>query len=83
LTLPLETTAYNEMTHLNIRDSEGRHEDHLTVDGPNDIVLDSWILGLFICRGDWTFAIAAELPDGRTLFALTLTQFLKGGIRAS
>jgi hypothetical protein len=29
----------------------------------------------------WTFEIAAEIADGRTLFAFTLKQFLKGEMR--
>jgi hypothetical protein len=69
------------MSHLTIRDSEGAPADYLTVDGDNDILLDMWILGMFVCTGTFTFEFAAELADGRALFAFTLTQFLKGGMR--
>jgi hypothetical protein len=75
------TTAYDTLTHLTIRDSEGAQAEYLTVGRDNDIVLDMWILGMFVCTGTVTVEIAAELADGRTLFAFTLTQFLKGGMR--
>lgn len=32
----------------------------------------------WIRAGDWTFVVEGELLDGRTLFALTLTQYLDG-----
>jgi hypothetical protein len=80
-TVPLQTTAYNEMTHLTIRDSEGAHARHLTIGGDNDVLLDMLILGMFVCTKTLTVEIAAELADGRTLFAFTLTQFLKGEMR--
>jgi hypothetical protein len=69
------------MTHLTIRDSEGAHAEHLTMRGDNDVLLDMMILGMFVCTKTLTVEIAAELADGRTLFAFTLTQFLKGGMR--
>jgi hypothetical protein len=79
-TIPL-ATAYTTMMHLTIRDSEGAHADYLTNGWNNDIVFDMWILGMFVCTGTVTVEIAAELADGRTLFAFTLTQFLKGEMR--
>jgi len=57
--------------------------DFLTSGGDNDILLDMWIISQWIRAGDWTFAVSAELADGRTLFAVTLTQYLKGGLRTS
>jgi hypothetical protein len=76
-TMPL-TTAYTTMMHLTIRDSEGAQAEYLTNGWNNDIVFDMWILGMFVCTGTFTVEIAAELADGRTLFALSLTQFLEG-----
>jgi hypothetical protein len=35
---------------------------------------------MFIRKGDWIISFAAELEDGRTLFALTLTQYVEGGL---
>ncbi|KAM0691516.1 hypothetical protein Q7P36_010287 [Cladosporium allicinum] len=81
VTRPLQTTAFDEMTHLTIRDSEGTTVKHLVARGSNDILIDTWIIGMFVTTGQWTFEIAAELADGRTLFALTLTQFLEGEMR--
>jgi hypothetical protein len=80
-TIPLQTSAHMDLMHLAIRDSEGLHVDHLTVGGSNDILLDIWVLGMFIRKGDWTIAFAAELEDGRNLFALTLTQYIEGALR--
>lgn len=81
--LPLQTTVYNDYTHLAIRNSAGEHVESLTSSGPNDILLDMWILGQFIRAGDWTFEFAAELEGGRNLFSLKLTQYLDGGLRFS
>lgn len=81
--LPLQTTVYNDYTHLAIRNSAGEHVESLTSSGPNDILLDMWILRQFIRAGDWTFEFAAELEGGRNLFSLKLTQYLDGGLRFS
>jgi hypothetical protein len=80
-TVPLQTTAYNDIAHLAMRDSAGAHVGSLNVIGPNDILFDMWILGQFIRAGIWTFSLEAELADGRNLFALTLTQHLNGELR--
>lgn len=79
ITIPLEATVFNIYTHLSIRNESGAYVDYLTTAGANDILLD-WglLMGDYMRAGDWTFDVAAELPDGRTLFALTLTQFLNG-----
>lgn len=74
--------AYNDNSHLAIRNSEGTHVEYLSPEGANDILLDMWILGMFIRKGEWTFGVEAELEDGRCLFALELTQFLDGSLRA-
>lgn len=81
--VPLQTTVYNDNAHLAIRNSAGEHVDSLTSSGPNDILLDMWIIGQFIRAGDWTFEFAAELGDGRNLFSLKLTQYLDGGLGLS
>lgn len=82
-TIPFQTMAYNDHAHLSIRDATGTHVDYMTTVGANDVLLDMWIFGDFIRAGDWTFAVAAELGDGRTLFALVLRQYLGGSQRAS
>lgn len=68
------------MTHLAIRHSEGAPVDRMTAVGDNDILLDMWVLGMFIRKGDCTISVAAELPYGRCLFALSLTQYVEGGL---
>ena len=44
-TVPLRTTAFNDYTHLAIRDASGRHVETLRA-GWNDVVVDTWIPGL-------------------------------------
>jgi hypothetical protein len=72
--------AYNDNSHLTIRNAEGAHVEYLSADGANDVLLDMWILGMFIRRGEWKFGVEAELEDGRCLFALELTQSLDGSL---
>ena len=79
-TVPLKTMAYNDNSHLAIRNAEGRHVEYLSAEGANDILLDMWILGMFMRKGEWKFGVEAELEDGRCLFALELTQFLDGSL---
>jgi hypothetical protein len=79
-TIPLKAMAYNDNSHLAIRDAEGRHVEYLSAEGANDVLLDMWILGMFIRKGEWKFRVEAELEDGRCLFALELTQFLNGSL---
>jgi hypothetical protein len=80
--IPLQAMAYNSQAHLAIRNDAGEHVDFLTTAGANDILLDMWLWGDWMRAGDWTFAIAAELEDGKNLFALTLTQYLDGSLRS-
>ena len=81
-TIPLKAMAYNDNSHLAIRDAEGAHVKYLSAQGDNDVLLDMWILGLFIRKGEWGFGVQAELEDGRCLFALELRQWLDGTLRA-
>jgi hypothetical protein len=73
--------AYNSQAHLAIRNDSGAHVDYLSASGANDILLDMWLWSDWIRAGDWAFAIATELEDGRNLFTLTLTQYLEGNLR--
>lgn len=77
-TVPLRTTAFADTAHLSIRNTTGAYVEYLSSNGPNDILTDYWIPGIFLRTGTWTFKAVAELEDGRCLFAITLTQWLKG-----
>ena len=79
-TITLKAMAYNDNAHLAIRDAEGRHVDYLSAEGANDVLLDMWILGMFIRKGEWKFGVQAELEDGRCLFVLELRQELDGSL---
>ena len=79
-TVPLKTMAYNDNSHLAIRNAEGRHVEYLRAEGANDILLDMWILGMFMRKGEWKFGVEAELEDGRCLFALEMRQYLGGSL---
>lgn len=81
-TIPLKAMAYNDNSHLAIRNADGAHVEYLSMQGDNDVLLDMWILGLFIRKGEWGFGVQAELEDGRCLFALELRQWLDGTLRA-
>lgn len=82
-TIPLKAMAYNDDSlQLAIRDAEGRHVEFLRVQGANDVLLDMWILGMFVRKGEWKFGVQAELEDGRCLFALELMQYLDGSLGA-
>jgi len=80
-TVPLRTTAFNNMAHLSIRDAEGKHVACLTGKGDNDILTDFMIPGMFVQPGTWTFGVESSLPDGRWLFSMQLTQWLNGGLK--
>ncbi|KAK4987767.1 hypothetical protein LTR50_004420 [Elasticomyces elasticus] len=79
-TIPLRTKAYADFAHIAVRDAAGAHVDHLTISGANDILADMLILGPFLRTGEWTFEIVAKLADGTCLFAMSLTQWLKGNL---
>jgi hypothetical protein len=57
VTRPLWTTALDEMIHLTIRYSEGKTVNHLVVGGSNDILIDTWILGMFITSDHWAMDV--------------------------
>lgn len=77
-TVPLRTTAFGDAAHLLIRNETGSIVEQLSSSGLYDIVTDYWIPGMFLRTGMWTFKVVAELEDGACLFAMTLTQWLKG-----
>lgn len=79
LILPLCTSTYREDAHLAIRNATGYHVDYLTLDGPNDILLDMALPGSFMRSGLYTFEIDARLDDDTCLFAISVTQQIKGG----
>ena len=35
---------------------------------------------MFLRTGEWTFEIVTRLEDGRCLFAISVVQFLEGGL---
>ena len=49
-TVPLRTAAFNEYTHLAIRDVSGAHVETLRA-GWNDVLVDTWISGLWLSTG--------------------------------
>jgi hypothetical protein len=55
--------------------------DYLTMGGPNDVLLDMALPGWAMRSGQYTFEVAARLEDGTCLFAIALTQRMKGGFR--
>jgi hypothetical protein len=57
--------------------------DHLTIDCPYDILLDMALPGMFVRSGLYTFELDARLGDDTCLFAISLTQKLKGGLHCS
>ncbi|KAK4982900.1 hypothetical protein LTR50_007526 [Elasticomyces elasticus] len=79
-TVPLRTKAYAELAHIAVRNATGANVDHLTISGANDILADMLILRQFLRTEEWTFEIVAKLADGTCLFAMSLTQWLKGDL---
>ncbi|KAF2813235.1 uncharacterized protein BDZ99DRAFT_460514 [Mytilinidion resinicola] len=80
-TVPLRTTGFSLAGQLSIRNSTGAYVEHLSSSGHNDILTDCQLPGMFIRTGTWTFKVVAELEDGTCLFAITLTQWLEGGMK--
>ncbi|KAL9618330.1 MAG: hypothetical protein Q9160_006912 [Pyrenula sp. 1 TL-2023] len=76
--VPLRTTAFGDVAHLSIRESMGTYVEHLSSSGRYDILTDSFIPGMFLRTGTWTFEVVAKLGDGTCLFAMSLTQWLEG-----
>ncbi|KAK3314055.1 hypothetical protein B0H66DRAFT_607300 [Apodospora peruviana] len=81
-TIPLRTDELADEAHIAIRDAKGRYVDHLTAPGSgrNDVLADYWIPGMFLRTGEYTFEVTASLEDGRCLFAISVVQFLEGGL---
>ncbi|USW46958.1 hypothetical protein Slin15195_G002770 [Septoria linicola] len=79
--VPLRTVKAAETAHFAIRDAEGAYTEHMTVSRYNDIMGDMWISGMFLRTGEWTFEVVAQLEDETCLFAMTLTQYLKGEVQ--
>ncbi|KAK6430771.1 hypothetical protein LTR95_013071 [Oleoguttula sp. CCFEE 5521] len=80
VTIPLLTTTWRPDAHIAIRDKDGAHVEQLTTDEFNDILADMSLPSTFTHTGVWTFQFVARLADDRCLFAVSLTQYLKGGI---
>lgn len=83
LTIPLRTTPVNDLAHLVIRDATGAQTDHLPSSGRGEILLDFQFPTMFLRSGMWTFKVDARLgdKDNMCLFAMSLTQWLEGGMR--
>jgi hypothetical protein len=80
--MPLKTVLINELAHFIIRDSTGAQVDYLPSSGRGDILLDFQIPSMFLKSGMWTFKVDARLgdKDNSCLFAMSLTQWLDGGL---
>lgn len=78
-TVPLRTTAFNDVAHVSIRNARGAHVEYLT-GGRNDILADFQFPTMFVKRGTWTFDFVAKFADDNCLFAISLTQWLEGGM---
>jgi hypothetical protein len=83
VTLPFKTATFNDWTHLVIRDARGTQVDYLRSSGRSDILLDFQIPSMFVRSGMWTFKVDARLgdKDNTCLFAMSVTQWLDGGLR--
>ncbi|KAH8651075.1 hypothetical protein BX600DRAFT_516672 [Xylariales sp. PMI_506] len=80
-TVPLHSLAFADEAHLSIRDvATGAYLDHISTSGRYDILFDYWTSDIFLPTGTWTFTIQSNLEDGTCLFAMSLTQWLKGWI---
>lgn len=77
-TIPFDTTTFNNNAHITIRTAEGAYVEHLGSSGTYDIITDCALPSMFIRTGLWTFKVVVKLDDGSCLFAITLTQWLKG-----
>ncbi|RAH41796.1 uncharacterized protein BO95DRAFT_372408 [Aspergillus brunneoviolaceus CBS 621.78] len=82
LTMPLKTVSINDAAHFLIRDSNGIQIDYLPSSGRSDMLLDFQIPAMFLKSGMWTFKVDARLgdKDNSCLFAMSLTQWLDGGL---
>lgn len=82
LTVPFMTMSPNDYVHLVIRDARGAQVDYLPSSGRSDVLLDFQLPAMFLKSGTWTFSIEARLGDesNACLFAMTLTQWLDGGL---
>ncbi|XRM46846.1 hypothetical protein ABZX51_009870 [Aspergillus tubingensis] len=80
---PLRTTSFNDLAHLTIRDARGVQVDYVPSSGRSDILLDFQILTMFLRTGMWTYKVDARAGDvdNTCLFALSMTQWLEGGLR--
>lgn len=83
LTIPLITTPAGDLAHLVVRDATGAQTDYLPSSGRGDVLLDFQFPTMWLRSGMWTFKVDARLgdEDNTCLFAMSLTQWLKGGLR--
>ncbi|PYH30439.1 uncharacterized protein BO87DRAFT_400472 [Aspergillus neoniger CBS 115656] len=79
---PLRTTSFNDLAHLTMRDARGVQVDYVPSSGRSDILLDFQILTMFLRTGMWTYKVDARAGDvdNTCLFALSMTQWLEGGL---
>lgn len=82
VTVQLKTTPFNDLAHLMIRDVHGNQVDYLPLSDQSDIILDFQIPTMFLKSGMWTFKVDARVGDKNNtcLFAMSLTQWLDGGM---
>ncbi|KAE8130663.1 hypothetical protein BDV38DRAFT_291788 [Aspergillus pseudotamarii] len=80
---PLKTTPFNDLAHLTIRNARGVQVDYMPSSDRSDILLDFQIPTMFLRSGMWTYKVDARVGDvdNTCLFAMTLTQWLEGGLR--
>ncbi|KAB8223361.1 hypothetical protein BDV33DRAFT_188998 [Aspergillus novoparasiticus] len=80
---PLKTTPFNDLAHLTIRNARGVQVDYMPSSDRSDILLDFQIPTMFLRSGMWTFKVDARAGDvdNTCLFAMTLTQWLEGGLK--
>ncbi|KAE8326731.1 hypothetical protein BDV39DRAFT_176514 [Aspergillus sergii] len=80
---PLRTTPFNDLAHLTIRNARGAQVDYMPSSDRSDILLDFQIPTMFLRSGMWTYKVDARVGDvdNTCLFAMTLTQWLEGGLK--
>ncbi|OOQ86006.1 hypothetical protein PEBR_23491 [Penicillium brasilianum] len=76
VTVPLKTTAFNDLAHLTIRDARGVQVDYMPSSDRSDISLDFRIPIMWLRSGMWTTKVDARVGDvdNTCLFSMVLTQ---------
>ncbi|PYH83783.1 hypothetical protein BO82DRAFT_372920 [Aspergillus uvarum CBS 121591] len=78
----LKTTTFNNYTHLIICNTSGVWVNYMASSSRSDLLLDFQIPTIFLKTGMWTFKVDARAgdEDNMCLFAVKMTQWLKGGL---